>query len=127
MIEMRVIGEIDWANDAHALGLGLDAGELDACAGGVHLDTRQALVEIELPPGSAELAIGRELQPDLLLLFDDRLDLAVLDRFQFSRADLALGVPGARLLQRRGPQQAADVVGAEWRLGFLHRTDPVSA
>ena len=38
--------------------------------------------EIEMPPGAAELAVGGELQPDLFLLLDDLLDLAVLDRFE---------------------------------------------
>ena len=79
MLEVRMAGEIDLADDAHALGLGLDAGELDALAGRVELDAVEPLEEIELPPGAAELAVGRELEPDLLLLLDDLLDLAVLD------------------------------------------------
>jgi hypothetical protein len=32
---------------------------------------------------------------------------------------------GPRLLQRRRPQQAADVIGAERRRGPLHRFPPV--
>ena len=40
--------------------------------------------------------------------------------FSASARDLALGALRARLLQRRGPQQAADMIGAERRLGSLH-------
>ena len=57
------------------------------------------------------------LQADLLLLLDDLLDLAVLDLLELGGGDLALLALGARLLQRRGAQQAADHVGAERRLG----------
>ena len=35
-----------------------------------------------MPPGAAELAVGRELEADLLLLLDDLLDLAVFDRLE---------------------------------------------
>src|SRR5205085_1428393 len=38
--------------------------------------------------------------------------------------DLVTGTLLARLPQRRGPQQAADVVGAEGRLGSLHGVAP---
>ena len=89
MLDMRMAGESDLAGDAHALGLGLDAGELDALADRVHLDAVEALVEIELPPRAAELAVGRELEPDLLLLLDDLLDLAVLDLGKLRVGDLA--------------------------------------
>ena len=85
VIEMRMAGEAELADDAHALGLGLDAGELDALAGVEHLDAIETLVEIELPPGAAELAVGRELEADLLLLPDDLLDLAILDRLELRR------------------------------------------
>ena len=48
-------------------------------------------------------------------------DLAVFDRFERGGGDLALGVTLARLFQRGGPQQAADMIGAERRFGSLHR------
>ncbi len=72
-------GEADLAGHPHALGLGGDAGELDASAGRIQLDAVQTLVEIELPPGAAELAVGGDLQADLFLLADDLVDLAVFD------------------------------------------------
>ena len=80
------------------------------------LDAVEAPEEVEVPPGAAELAVGDRLQADLLLLLDDALDLAVLDRLERVGADLAFGASAARLVQRGGTQQAADVVGAERRL-----------
>ena len=74
-----------------------------------------------MPPRAAEFAVGRELQPDLLLLLDDLLDLAVLDLLQLGGRDRALLALGARVLECRGAQKAADMIGAEWRLGPLHR------
>ena len=85
MLEMRMAGEAELADDADRLGLGLDAGEHDALAGVEHLDAVEALVEVEMPPGAAELAVGRELEADLLLLLDDLLDLAVLDLGEAAR------------------------------------------
>ena len=52
------------------------------------------------------------------------VDLAILDRLEFGGADLAFGAALARLLQRRGPQQAADLIGTEWRLGSFHWFTP---
>jgi hypothetical protein len=40
--------------------------------------------EIEVPPGAAELSAAGNLQPDLFLLFDDVLDLAVFDLLELS-------------------------------------------
>jgi hypothetical protein len=69
--------------------------------------------EIEMPPRAAELAVGDRLQPHVLLLLDDALDLAVFDVLQRCGADLAFGALGPRLMDRCGTQQAADMVGAE--------------
>ena len=98
----------------------LHALELDAVVDLVDLDAVEHAEEIEMPPGAAEFAVGRELEPDLFLLLDDLLDLAVLDRRERCRGDLALLALGARFLQRRGAQQAADHVGAKRRLGSHH-------
>ena len=76
--------------------------------------------KIEMPPRAAELAVGRDFEPDLLLLFDDLLDLAVFDLLELSRAELALFPFRARFFQRCGAQQAADDVGAKRRLGSGH-------
>ena len=96
---------------------GLHALELDAVIDLLDLDAVEHAVEIEMPPRAAEFAVGRALQPDLFLLLDDLLDLAVLDLLELRRVDLALLALGARFLERRGAQEAADDVGAERRLG----------
>ena len=49
------------------------------CSASIDLDAVELAEEIEVPPGAAELAVGRQLQADILLLLDDLLDLAVLD------------------------------------------------
>ena len=103
-----------------ALVAGGHAGEGDAGVHDVLLDAVEAPEEIEMPPGAAELAVGDRLQADLFLLLDDALDLAVFDRLERGGVDLALGALLARLLQRGRTQQAADMVGAERRLGALH-------
>ena len=106
--------------DLDALGLGLHAVELDAVGGCRGVDAVEASEEIEMPPRAAELAVGRELEPDLFLLLDDLLDLAVFDFLQLRGGDLAALALGARLLERRRAQQAADMIGAKWRRGSLH-------
>ena len=63
-----MVGEADLADDVRPLGLGLHAGELDAVLDLLHLDAVEAAEEIEVPPGAAELAVGRELQAALFLL-----------------------------------------------------------
>src|SRR3954470_13298256 len=127
MLEVRMAGEIDLVHDAHAFGLGLDPGKGNALAGGVEFNAIEPLVEIELPPGAPELAVGRELEPDVLLLLDDLFDLAVLDLLELFGRALALLALRPRLLERRGAQQAADVIGAKWRFGSLHRSFPQRA
>ena len=72
-------GEVDLAGHPQALGLRLDAVELDAVVEHHALAARQMPEEIEMPPRAAELAVGGELQADLLLLPDDLADLLVLD------------------------------------------------
>ena len=121
VLEHRVIVRpAELAGDGDALRLGLHAVELDAV---VELDQLAALEmrqEIEMPPGPAELAVGRRLEADLFLPRDDLLDLAVFDFAQRLRGDLTGGEFGARLLERSGAEQAADHVGAEGRFLALH-------
>src|SRR5712691_2608370 len=124
MLQHRVIGKADPAADANALGLGLHALELDAVIELVDFDAVEQAEEIEVPPGAAKLAVGRELQPHLLLLPDDLLDLPVLDLLERGGADRPLLVLGARLLERRRAQEAADVIGPERRPGSFHRWAP---
>jgi DHA2 family multidrug resistance protein len=58
-----------------------------------------------------------------LLAPEPILDLTVFDLGKLRVGDLLLGVLGARLFQRRRTQQAADVIGAEWRRDALHGLD----
>src|SRR5262249_2956162 len=123
MLQHGVIGEADLAGDANALGLGLHPLELDAVAELVDLDAVEHAEEIEMPPGAAKLAVGREVKPDFLLLPDDLLDLPVLDLLERGVTDRALLVLFARFLERRRAQEAADMIGAERRLGSFHPWD----
>ena len=68
--------------DLERVGLGLHAVELNAVIGLVERHAVEAAKEVEMPPRAAKLAVGGELEPDLLLLFDRLLDLAVFDRTQ---------------------------------------------
>ena len=124
MLQHRVIGEAELAFDARGARPGLHALKLDAVIELLDLDAVEHAVEVEMPPGAAEFAVGRDLEPDLLLLLDDGLDLAILDGGELRRADLALLALGARFLQRRGAQDRADHVGAERRLASRHRAVP---
>src|SRR5262249_48598298 len=90
VLQERVIGEAELAHHSNALRLGLDALELDAVIELVELDAVEQTVEIEMPPRPAELAVGRLLHPDVFLLLDQLLDLAILDLPEFVGADLAL-------------------------------------
>ena len=118
MLNLRMAGEVDLAGDLERLGFGLDAVEFDRRRADP-LDALQAPEKIEMPPGAAEFAVGRELQAHLGLFLDDLLDLAVFDVFQRGSGNLAFGEFRACLFQRRGAQQAADHVGAERRRGAL--------
>ena len=113
-------GEVELARDLQAFGLGVHAVELDALIDRHALAALQAPEEVEVPPGAAELAVGDELEADRLLLGDQLADLLVLHGGELRGRDGALGVFGARLLERRGAQQAADHVGAEWGDCILH-------
>ena len=99
---------------------GLDARELNSGLGVEELAARQMAKKIEMPPGAAEFAVGRQLQADRGLLVHDLFDLEVLGLAQVLRRDLALLELGARFLDALGPQQAADFVGAERGFGSLH-------
>ena len=124
MVQEGMVGESKLAFHPDALRLGLDTLELDAVIELVELDAVEQAVEIEMPPRTAELAVGRQLHSDIFLLPDQLLDLAILDGLEFALADLALLVFRARFLERRRPQEAADLVGAEWRRGSFHRASP---
>src|SRR5258706_9315758 len=114
----------DLAGDArhgrHVLGVEGHAGGSD------ELDAVELLEKIEMPEVAPELAVGDRLQADLLLALHGARDAAVLDFLQFLRRDLR----GARVAQLGRTQQAADLVGVEWRsshAGLLARPSSLSA
>src|SRR4029450_1111854 len=121
MREHGMAGKADPAGNLDPFRARRNAMELDAGVRGVGGHPVEALEEVEMPPGAAKLAVGGELDPDLLLLLDHLLDLAILDLLQLRGADLALLALRPRGLERRGAQQAAHVIGPERRLGSLHQ------
>ncbi len=100
--------------------LGLRALELDLALAQIGFDAVELAEEVVVPEGAAELAVGDRPQADVFLLPDDFFDLAVFDCLQVIRADLAALVLRPRLLKDGGPQQAADVISAERRVGARH-------
>src|SRR5258708_36089836 len=121
MLQHRVVVGADLVFHPDAERLGLNALELNAVVELVDLHALQHPEEIEMPPGAAVLAVGRELEPDLLLLADDLLYLAIFDLLELGGRDRAALALGARVLDGGRAQDAADMVGAERRLGSGHR------
>src|SRR5947209_6921843 len=99
---MRAVGA-ELADHAQHHRLGLRALELDLALAEIGLDAGELAEEVVVPKRAAELAVGDRSQPNVLLLADDRLDLAVFDRLERGRA-----------------QQASHVIGAKRRLGAGH-------
>ena len=106
--------------DMQPLSLGLRALELQALRDAHQFDAVEMAEEIVVPPRAAEFAVGHRLQADRFLPGHELGDLGILDRLQPGRRDLAGRAFGARLLDRRAAQQAADLVGAERGFGTLH-------
>src|SRR4051794_5913170 len=78
--------------------------------------------EIEVPVGAAVLAIGGRAEAEFLLSGNGCFNAAVLHFPQFVVRQ-GSGLPGGACLpQRFGAKQAADMIGAEWRVGagFWH-------
>ena len=122
MLEHRVPREADPAVDAHAGRARRGTDETNAEIRMVLGDAVEPPEEIEMPPRPPQLAVRDAAQAQFLLLRDDALDLAVLDRLEPGRIERAVRIAPARVLERRGAQQAADVVGAKRRrLGLGHR------
>jgi len=112
--------EIELADDPVALGPRLNTLEFDAVRQHDLLAARKAPEEIKMPPGAPVLAVGRELQPDLLLFPDDVFDIAVIERGELGGRDRVLLALGARRLDRIAAQDGADMIGPERRLFSLH-------
>src|SRR5258708_37845432 len=106
-----MVGKADLAHDAQPLRLGLHAAELDALLGLVNLEAVEHPEKVEVPPGAAELAVGRKLKAEFLLPLDDPLDLAVLDRLELGGGDGTLFALGPPVLERRRAQDAPDLLG----------------
>src|SRR5580698_10618903 len=77
--------------------------------------------EIALPGKAVVFAVGDEPQPDVLLQAHHGANRIVLDARQLGRWDLALLRGRSRRDQRIGPDQAADMVGAERRFIALEQ------
>ena len=80
-----------------------------------HLEALRAFHEAAPIGAAAELAVGHDRKPDLLLHVNGLAHAIVLDARELGLADLVAGMAPERLPQRRRPQQAADVVGAKRR------------
>ena len=121
MIQHRMIGrKIQLAVHANGVMPGLHARELDAFARMKQFAAGETFQKIEMPPGAAEFAIGRDLQAGRGLPVHDLLDLHILGLAQIGSRDLALLEFGARILDALRPQQAADLVGTKGRFSSLH-------
>src|SRR5581483_8045948 len=103
---------------------GLHAGKLDALLRMEQLAAGELGEEIEMPPGAAELAVGRKLEAGRGLPMHDLLDFHVLDLAQLLGRNLVFLEFGARFLDALWPEQTADLVGAEGGLGSLHGVTP---
>src|SRR5262249_23328744 len=77
-----------------------------------------AFEESVAPVVAAQLAVGDRLEPDALLHGDRFRDRGVFARAQLLRRQAAFEMRGMRIDQIGGPQQAADVIGPEWRIGW---------
>jgi hypothetical protein len=112
-------GKTDLPGYLEAFIAGRHRGEGHARIHDVLFNPIEAPEKIKMPPGAAEFAIGDRLQAHVFLFPYDTLDLAVFNLLQLSRCNLAFYALLARFLQRRRPQQTADMIGTEWRFGTL--------
>src|SRR3546814_4254885 len=117
----------DWSSDVCSSDLKADLAAVVPAEGGGELavsdgDAVEALQEIDMEEGAAELAVGDALEPDVLLALHHLADAVVLDPAQCLAGDLARRVLLARLDEAPGPQKAADVVAE----GALHGHPDVS-
>ncbi len=73
----------------------------------------QLLEEVDVKEGAAELAVGDALQAGVLLFLDDIADVRVFHLAQLVLRDGARLLLPARLDERRRPEKAAHMIGAE--------------
>src|SRR6516165_4550878 len=82
--------------------------------------------EISVPGVAVVFAVGDELEPELLLQSYHLADCGVLDTLELGIGDLFFFRLLARVDERSGSDEAADMLGAERRLGAFHwRGSPV--
>ena len=112
---MRAVAA-ELADHAQHHGLGLRTLELDLALAEIGFDAVDLAEEIVVPESAAKLAVGHRAKARRLLLADDRLDLAVLDRLELFGGDLAALALAARLLEGGWTQEASDMIGAKRRL-----------
>src|SRR5262245_58049195 len=91
MLKHRMAGKADLAGDLETFVAGRHPRESDTGIHHVFLDAVETPEEIQVPPGAPEFAISDRLQAGIFLLFDDALDLAVLDFLELCRTNFALG------------------------------------
>src|SRR5690349_21412157 len=127
MLDHRMALDADLAGDLDALLARLHARERDACARDELLDALQSPKKVEVPPRSAEFAVGDRLQAGFLLPLDDALDFAVLHGLERRSGKSSLGTLVARFLERLRSKQATDMVRAERRFAAFHRHPPMSS
>jgi hypothetical protein len=93
---------------------------IDEVGGGAfHPDfhaAESAYEKIGIEVFATKLAIGDGLQPNFLLLLDNPLNGGILDGLKIERRDPSCGAVLPSLLERRRPQQAADVVSPKRRI-----------
>jgi hypothetical protein len=76
--------------------------------------------EIPVPGVAVVFAVGDELEPDLLLQPHHVANCGVLDTLELGIRNLFFLRLFARVDERGGSDEAADVLGAEGRLGAFH-------
>src|SRR5436190_13488655 len=105
------------SHDMRGLRLGLHALELDTVTRVAYFDAVEHSEEIEVPPGTPEFSVCDTFEPDRLFRGGDLRDFAVFNLLELSCVYCAALAFGAGFLDRPRAQNAADVIGAERRLG----------
>jgi hypothetical protein len=90
---------------------------VDLAGHGVRCHVSELRIEIAVIGASPELAVGRELEPELRLQRDGFSDRAILRCGERLAIDFAGVEPLPRRKQRGGSQQAADMLGTKRRMG----------
>jgi hypothetical protein len=118
MNEHRMVsGKSQPTHDMRRLRLGVHALELNSMSRVAYFDAVEHSEEIEVPPGTAEFSVCDTFEPDRFFLGDDLRDFAIFDVFESGRVYRARFAFGAGFLDRCRAQDAADMIGAERRLG----------